>query len=40
MPDRAALREDMEWLVPDGLGGQRLSQLPRFHFYFNIGSMF
>ena len=29
-------------LVPDGLGlgGQKLSRLPRFHFFFNIGSLF
>jgi outer membrane protein assembly factor BamA len=27
-------------LVPDGTGGQKLSRLPRFHFFFNIGSLF
>ncbi|MBI1749354.1 MAG: BamA/TamA family outer membrane protein [Acidobacteria bacterium] len=27
-------------LVPDGAGGQKLSRLPRFHFFFNIGSLF
>ncbi len=27
-------------LVPDGVGGQKLSRLPRFHFFFNIGSLF
>jgi outer membrane protein insertion porin family len=29
-------------LVPDGLGlgGQKLQRLPRFHFFFNIGSLF
>lgn len=27
-------------LVPDGLGGQKLSRQPRFHFFFNIGSLF
>jgi len=27
-------------LVPDGTSGQKLSRLPRFHFFFNIGSLF